>query len=70
MSQSAGKGMIADAVKSLHISWRRCRASWTDSNADKFEQEFIAPIERAARQTRDAMDRVQSMSDEAKRACE
>lgn len=70
MSQSSGKGILADAVKSLHHAWRICRESWADSNAEQFEKEFVEPVERAARQSRDAMDRLQSICDEAKRACE
>ncbi len=70
MSQSAGKGVLTDAVRKLHLAWRRCRESWSDATAENFEQEFIEPVDRAARQSHDAMDRLQSMCEEAKRACE
>lgn len=67
---SAGKGQTMDAVKSILISWRRCRASWQDHNAEQFEKDFIEGIEPAARQACNAMDRLESACDEAKRACE
>ena len=70
MSRSSGVGILSDAVKGLHRSWERCRSSWTDQNADRFEKEFIDPIESAARQSRDAMERLQSICEEARRACE
>lgn len=70
MSRSSGVGILSDSVKGLHRAWQRCRSSWTDQNADGFEAEFIAPIESAARQSRDAMERLQSVCEEARRACE
>ncbi len=70
MSQSAGKGILADAVKQLKRSWRPCRETWTDHNAERFESEFIAPVEPAARQAIEAMERLQAACDDARRACE
>ena len=70
MSRSSGVGILSDAVKGLHRSWHRCQSSWTDQNADRFEKEFIHPVESAARQSRDAMERLQSICEEARRACE
>ena len=70
MSRSSGAGILSDAVKGLHLAWQRCRSSWTDQTADRFEKEFIEPVEGAARQSRDAMERLQSICEEAKRACE
>lgn len=70
MSLSAGKGILADAAKAVHRAWGRCRESWTDQNAEQFGRDFIDPIEPATRQTIEAMDRLQSACDEARRACE
>jgi len=70
MSQSPGKGILADAVRTLHQAWNTCRQSWSDKVAESFEQEFISPVEKSARQASDAMDRLQLVCDEAKRACE
>ena len=70
MSQSVGKGILADAVRGLNHSWQRCHASWIDVASARFEHEYISPVERAARQSGDAMDRLQTVCDEAKRACE
>jgi len=70
MSVSAGKGVLTDAVKLLHRAWNRCKASWTDHAAERFEKDFIDPVEPAARRACDAMDRLQSACDEARRACE
>lgn len=67
---SAGKGILMDAVKAIHIAWRRCRVSWTDQNAERFAQDFIDYIEPTSRQACNAMDRLESVCDEAKRACE
>jgi len=70
MSQSSGVGILGNAVKGLHLAWQRCRSSWMDQTANRFEKEFIDPIESAARQSCDAMERLQSICEEAKRACE
>ena len=70
MSLSSGKGMLTDAVKHLRVSWRRCKSSWADQNAERFEQDFIANLDQPTRQACDAMDRLQSACDEAKRAAE
>ncbi|MFK7884133.1 MAG: hypothetical protein AB8F26_08130 [Phycisphaerales bacterium] len=70
MSMSAGKGILADSTKALYRAWRRCQEHWTDENARRFGQEFIDPIEPATRQTIEAMDRLQSACDEARRTCE
>jgi len=70
MSRSSGVGVLGDAVKGLHIAWRRCRSSWTDKAADRFEKEFVDPVDGAARQAHDAMERLQTMCERARRACE
>lgn len=67
---SAGKGILADAVRALNRAWRRCGESWDDHNAERFEQDFVAPVEPAARQAIEAMDRLMGVCDEARRACE
>jgi len=70
MSLSSGKGMLTDSMKQLRISWRRCKASWTDQNAERFEADFISNLDPIVRQACDAMDRLQSACDEARRAGE
>ncbi len=70
MSRSSGVGILSDAVKQLHFAWERCRSSWSDQTADRFGEQFIDPVESAARQSREAMERLQSICEEAKRACE
>ncbi|MFG0245297.1 MAG: hypothetical protein ACF8MF_04505 [Phycisphaerales bacterium JB052] len=70
MSQSSGKGILTDAVKQLRLSWRRCKPSWSDQNAEHFEQDFISNLDQPVRQSCDAMDRLQSACDAARRAAE
>ena len=70
MSQTVGKGMLIDAVKQLRVSWNRCQSSWNDENAKHFENEFLGHLDSAARQACDAMDRLQSACEEARRVCE
>lgn len=70
MSLGGGSGMMTDAVRALWRQWRQCRESWDDRTAQRFEDEFIAPIDPAARQALEAMERLRSAADEARRACE
>ncbi|MHA7813702.1 MAG: hypothetical protein ACX94C_09955 [Phycisphaerales bacterium] len=70
MSQSVGKGMLVDAVKNYRIAWRRCNARWDDQNADRFAEEYVNSFDPLVRRAIDAMDRLQSACDEARRTCE
>ena len=70
MSHSSSKGVITDAVKQLRASWGRCKSSWTDQNAERFEDEYIARLDQPVRQACEAIDRLQSACDEARRAGE
>tara|TARA_R110002072_G_scaffold42064_21_gene118949 strand:- start:238694 stop:238906 length:213 start_codon:yes stop_codon:yes gene_type:complete len=70
MSHSSSKGVITDAVKQLRASWVRCKSSWTDQNAERFEEEYIARLDQPVRQACEAIDRLQSACDEARRAGE
>lgn len=70
MSQSVGKGMLTEAVKAYRAAWRRCNASWDDENASRFAEEFVDSFDPLVRRAIDAMDRLQSACDEARRAGE
>jgi hypothetical protein len=70
MSTSAGKAILIDSVKQLNISWKRCKQSWSDQAADRFEEDYLAHLEGATRQACNAIDRLQSACDEARRASE
>lgn len=70
MSLGGGRGMLTDAVRALKREWRRCRDSWDDQSARRFDAKHITPIDPAARQTLEAMERLQAAADDARRACE
>ncbi len=70
MSLGGGSGMLTDAARALWRQWRQCRQSWDDRNAQRFEDEFIAPIDPGVRQALEAMERLRAAADEARRACE
>jgi len=62
--------MLVDAVKNYRIAWRRCNARWDDQNADRFAEEYVNSFDPLVRRAIDAMDRLQSACDEARRTCE
>lgn len=70
MSLGGGSGMLTDSVRALWRQWRECRQSWGDQNAQRFEDEFVAPVDPAARQALEAMEQLKTAADEARRACE
>ncbi len=70
MSLGGGSGMLTDAVRTLWRQWRECRRSWDDRAAQRFEERFLAPVDPAARQALEAMERLRAAADDAKRACE
>ncbi|MDX2117050.1 MAG: hypothetical protein SFY96_02590 [Planctomycetota bacterium] len=70
MSTGSGAGMLTDAVNLLRREWHRSRESWRDEVALKFGEAYIEPLEPALRKTVQAMDTLQSITDEAVRACE
>lgn len=70
MSTGGGAGMLNDAVAMLRREWFRCREVWRDDVAKHFGETYIDPLEPAMRRTIQAMDALQSVTDEAARACE
>lgn len=70
MSHSSSKGLLTDAVKQLRISWTRCKSSWMDHTAERFEEDYISNLDQPVRQACEAIDRLQSACDEARRAGE
>jgi len=70
VSLGGGRGMLTDAVRALKREWQRCRNAWDDQTARRFETKHLAPIDPAARQTLEAMERLQTAADDARRACE
>jgi len=61
--------MLTDAVNLLRREWFRCREQWRDEVAQKFGETYIDPLESALRQSIQAMDALQSATDDAVRAC-
>ncbi len=70
MSHSSSKAILIDSMKHLRASWVRCKSSWADQNAERFEEDYIARLDQPVRQACEAIDRLQSACDEARRAGE
>lgn len=62
--------MLLDASKQFMRDWARLHESWTDQNAEAFEQRYIAPIDGHTRRAAEAMDRLAEAASAARRACE
>ena len=70
MSTSAGRGMLLEAGKQFLREWASLHESWTDQNAEAFENRYIAPVEGHIRRAAEAMDRLAEAAEAARRACE
>ncbi len=70
MSLGVGRGMLLDARRDLLGRWDRVRDVWDDANADAFEKRFIEPVDRHVRQSAEAIEKLASVVERARQACE
>lgn len=69
MSLSASQRQIYDAQRALAESWRRLRDVWNDDAAEAFYEEYIRPIEPAARSAMHAMASMSEVQHRALKEC-
>lgn len=70
MSVQASQGQISKAMKTLHLRWQETRGDWDDSVSRAFEKDFIEPLEMDVRNAMGAMDQINGVLQQARRACE
>jgi hypothetical protein len=69
MSLSVGITTLSDARKALNARWTELRRTWDDAAAERFEQDFILPMDRDLRQAVDVMGQAQRASQRARQEC-
>lgn len=69
MSLGVGVSTLSDARKALLARWDELRRTWDDAAAQRFEQDFIQPMESDLKQAIDAMTQAQQVAQRARQEC-
>jgi hypothetical protein len=70
MSVGVGQLQLSRALKDFKQRWAQSRGQWDDAAAEKFEEEFVRPLDQQVSQAIAAIGRMAEMLAAAKRDCE
>jgi hypothetical protein len=70
MSLAMGSAQLQDARKTLLMRWSTLRQSWSDGVADRFEDRFVAQLDRELRDAAAAMAQMDTRIRQIRRECE
>jgi hypothetical protein len=69
MGVHEGRGQLNRAIKDLMMRWTETKTSWSDSQASKFEQQYLITLEQDLRACFSAMDQMAVRISQAKHDC-
>jgi hypothetical protein len=69
MSVNAAIGKLKTATKDLRAQWNEVRGAWHDENAQRFEDDFLAPLLARLRVTELALAHLASVLQQARQDC-
>lgn len=70
MSLTIASGQLSDARKTLLARWDGLRRTWNDDVASRFEERFIAQLDRDLRDAAQAMGQMDGKLRQIRRECE
>lgn len=70
MSVSMGAGNLNEARKTLLARWDQLRSKWTDAVASRYEERFIAKLDKDLRNASQAMASMDGRLRQIRRECE
>jgi hypothetical protein len=70
MSMHESRAKIRAAIRDLRTSWSNTKVYWTDSNSERFQEEFLEPMEMDVRVAVIAMDQMATLLSSIRRQCE
>jgi len=70
MSMHESRAKIGAAIRDLRTSWSNTKVYWTDSNIERFQEEFLEPMEMDVRVAVIAMDQMATLLSSIRRQCE
>ena len=65
-----GQGQLSRATKDLIRHWTELKSVWQDSNARRFEETVLVPIEMEVRNASSAMAHMAMILNNARRECQ
>lgn len=69
MSLKIAENRLQDETKSFLLAWNTSRDQWNDEVRQKFDRDYIEPIERSLRNVQNAMERMQEIIVRARQEC-
>lgn len=70
MSLAGSNATLAQAMKSLEVSWERTGALWTDAKAREFESKYLEPLPAQIKKTLQAFEDIQALLHRVRKDCE
>lgn len=70
MGLPESRGKLGRSMRDLLALWSTTKMSWNDANAERFEQEFLQPLEADVRTAANAMDQMSSLLSQIRHQCE
>ena len=67
---TTGAAKISSAWKTLRVHWEDTKEHWQDGNRQRFEENYIDPIEPQIAATLEAIGRLAEVLQKAERDCE
>lgn len=69
MSVQNSRASIGKAVQELMVKWLQTRGDWDDAVAERFQTEFLEPIEQDFKPAGSAMDNMGVIISQMRRDC-
>jgi hypothetical protein len=70
MGLQESRAKIGTAIRDLRSLWSNTKVYWTDANSERFEEEFLQPLEMDVRTAANAMDQMGTLLSQIRRQCE
>lgn len=65
MTIGTGIVQIQEALRRLHAQWEETQRHWNDPVGEEFESQFLDPLEKQVKQTRQAMEHLAQLLQQA-----
>ena len=69
MSAIESRAELIQAAKKLMMDWQQVQEAWRDDNCQQFDKRYMAPLELSVRAAVSAMERMDTMLNNAQQDC-
>lgn len=70
MSLTGSNAALAQAMKSLEVSWERTQPLWTDTKAREFEAKYLEPLPAQIKKSLQSFEDIQALLHQIRKHCE